>query len=173
VKALSFKKKIRRIGMVGLGGGSIPKYCYRNFPNTDISVAEINSEVIAVRDRFFVPKDDDRFRVHCEDGAEFVARHPAQFDVLFVDGYDEKGQPPQLCDVKFYGDCYRALTLHGMLIVNICDTHEVIPRIQRSFFDRVVLMDSEESCFNTIVVAAKGRTFKALAAQVGSLAMWP
>ena len=102
VNALSFKKRqLRHIGMIGLGGGSIPKYCYRHFPNSVISVAEINPEVIALRDRFFIPADDERFVVYCEDGAEFVQRQQGSFDVLFVDGFDYKGHSPQLSSIAF------------------------------------------------------------------------
>lgn len=85
---LLFIERPRHIGIIGLGGGSIPKHCYRYLPNTQISVAEISPEVIALRNRFLIPKDDRRFRVHCEDGAEFVKRHMSQFDVLIVDGFD-------------------------------------------------------------------------------------
>lgn len=156
VGALSFKRKLRHIGMIGLGGGSIPKYCYRHFPNTNISVAEINPEVIALRDRFFIPENNQRFVVYCEDGAEFVRRQPGRFDALFVDGFDRLGQSPQLSTGQFYLDCYRSLAPQGLLIVNICDGHDLIPHIRRSFLNRVVLADADERCSNTIVIAGKG-----------------
>jgi spermidine synthase len=156
VGALAFKKSLRHIGMIGLGGGSIPKYCYRHFPRTKISVAEISPEVIALRDRFFIPKDDRRFAVYCEDGAEFVRRQPGRFDALLVDGFDGMGQSPQLSTAKFYSDCRRSLTPQGLLIVNICDSHELIPNISRSFLNQVILADGDEKCSNTIVIAGKG-----------------
>src|SRR6266478_9359903 len=34
------------ITMIGLGGGSLPKYCYRYLPYSQISVVEIRPEVI-------------------------------------------------------------------------------------------------------------------------------
>jgi len=109
------------IGMIGLGGGAMPKYCYRHLTGTRISVAEISPEVIALRDYFMVPRDNERFSVLLEDGAEFVKRHSVSLDVLIVDGFDLTGQPPQLCSEIFYEDCYRALTRDGILVVNLCD----------------------------------------------------
>jgi spermidine synthase len=156
VGALSFTKQLRHIGIIGLGGGSIPKHCYRHFPSTTISVAEINQEVMALRDRFFIPKDDERFVVHREDGAEFVKRQPGRFDVLFVDGFDRQGQPPQLSSAQFYLDCYRALTPQGILIVNICDVHDLIPLIRRTFLNQMILVDDDAGCSNTVVIAGKG-----------------
>ena len=153
---LVFNKHPRHVGMIGLGGGSMPKYCYRRLPDTTISVAEINPEVIALRDRFLVPKDDQRFMVYCEDGADFVQRQPGRFDVLLVDGFDHKGQPPQLCSQQFYSDCYRALTSPGLLIVNVCDGRDLISRIRRSFRNQVNVADAHDDTANIIVFASKG-----------------
>ncbi len=111
----------------------MPKYCYRHLPHTRITIAEINPEVIAFRDRFYIPDDDFRFKVHCEDGADFVARHSGEFDILIVDGFD-LGQPTQLCSPQFYDDCYQALSPEGMMVVNLCDDVEVLlSRIRWSF----------------------------------------
>jgi spermidine synthase len=153
---LLFNKRPRRIGMIGLGGGSMQKSCYRGLPNAIISVAEIDPRVIALRDRFFIPKDDDRFVVSCEDGAEFVRRQPGHFDVLLVDGFDNEGQPPQLCSSQFYSDCYQSLTSRGILVVNICDGQHLISRIRRRFRNQVIVTDSDANSANTIVFAGKG-----------------
>ena len=39
-----------RILMVGLGGGSLAKFCFRHLPDAAIDVVEINPHVIALRD---------------------------------------------------------------------------------------------------------------------------
>jgi len=152
---LMFNEQPRHIGMIGLGGGSLQKSCYRRLPKARISVAEINPDVIALRDSFFIPKDDERFVVHCEDGAEFVQRQPDEFDVLLVDGFDNHGQPPQLCSEEFYRDCFRSLRRRGILVVNVCDGQKLIPRISRAFGNRVIVTDSDTKSENTIVFAGK------------------
>ncbi len=63
-----------RIAMVGLGGGSLAKFCHRHLPDSDIVVVEINAQVLALRETFQVPSDDARFRVLLGDGAERCAR---------------------------------------------------------------------------------------------------
>jgi spermidine synthase len=155
---LLFNPGPQHIGMIGLGGGSIPKYCYRILPETQISVAEISPEVIAFRDSFHIPKDDHRFRIFCEDGADFVARQQSHFDVLLVDGFDSAGQPPQLCSRSFYDNCYRALTAEGILVVNLYDGRNsaLISRVRRSFRNRVVAVGGEDS-ENAVVFAARGK----------------
>ena len=153
---LIFNQQPRCIGMIGLGGGSLPKACYRRLPQAMISVAEINPEVIALRDCFFIPTDSERFAVYCEDGAEFVRRQRGRFDVLLVDGFDGTGQPPQLCSQRFYRDCYRSLSPQGLLVVNICDGQHLIPLIRRPFRNQVIVTDSDARSANTIVFAGKG-----------------
>ena len=151
----------RHIGMVGLGGGSIPKYCYRRLPQTRISVAEISPEVIALRNDFHIPMDDARFHVTCEDGVDFVKRNREVFDVLIIDGFDSTGQPPDLCSQEFYTACRNALTLDGTLVVNICDNRRsmLIQRLRRTFQGRLSVMDGEDST-NTIVFAGNVPEFK-------------
>jgi spermidine synthase len=155
---LVFNSVPRHIGMIGLGGGSLQKYCYRNLPETRITVAEIDPEVIALRDDFHIPKDGPRFQILCDDGAHLVAANRQAFDILLVDGFDSTGQPPQLCSDEFYDACYASLTAGGILVSNICDDVQsiLVQRIRRAFHDRVVAVGGDESQ-NTIVFADKGQ----------------
>jgi len=148
------------IGMIGLGGGSIQKHCYANLPEASISVAEINHGVISLRDYFCIPSDDHRFHIYCEDGADFVERNENQFDVLLVDGFDSKGQPPQLCSQRFYNHCFRALTPKGILVVNACDNRGLIARIQEAFGSEVLVLDDDGS-ENVIIFAGRGDILRA------------
>jgi spermidine synthase len=168
--AMARRPRARHIGLVGLGGGSLPKHAYRAFPQSTVSIAEINPEVIGLRKEFHIPDDDHRFGVSCEDGAEFVCRFEDEFDLLLVDGYDRLGQPPQLCTLQFYRDCCRALAPDGLLIVNICDNHRLIGRIRRAFFDQVDLLDADEKCFNTVVLAHKAARGPTRLKRTGSVA---
>jgi spermidine synthase len=158
-----------RIAMIGLGGGSIPKYCYATLPDTDITVVEINPDVIALRTRFFVPEDDQRFRVLCEDGAAFVVRMRNQFDVLIVDGFIESGQPPVLSTQRFYNDCRDCLTARGLMVVNLPDlpqTYEpLFARIKHSF-DHQALMIAAEDSSNRIVFASRGDSLQCASEQL-------
>ena len=160
---LLFNKRPRHIGTIGLGGGSIQKHCYRTLPHSRISVAEISPEVIALRDRFCIPKDDSRFKVFCEDGADFIFRHSNKFDVLIVDGFDITGQPEQLCSQRFYGDCYNALAPNGVMVVNMPDhdSRGLLARIRLSFRNLVVVVGCEDGD-NQIAFAGKGNALAQL-----------
>lgn len=159
---LLFQPKPQRIAMIGLGGGSLAKYCLRHLPDTHFTAVEINPGVIALRDKFEIPPDNHNFKVICGDGADYVRDHAESVDVLVVDGFDRSGQPGQLCSAVFYDHCYARLRDGGVLAVNLWDGDEQFDtytaRIRDSFEDQVVIVDTEEQG-NNIVFACKGKNF--------------
>jgi spermidine synthase len=114
-----FVPRPRHIVMVGLGGGSLAKFCHRHFPAAQITVIELRADVIALREQFAIPADDARFRVLHADATEALAQLAGSADVLVVDGFDRKGLPAALGSARFYADCRRALAEGGVLVANI------------------------------------------------------
>lgn len=160
---------VTRIAMIGLGGGSLAKYCWWNLPAADITAIEIAPEVIALRDAFGIPPDDHRFRVRCEDGAAFVRRAAAPLDALLVDGFDRHGQPAGLCSAAFYDACRERLGAGGVLVVNL-HSNEVlhdgcIERIRQSFDGRIAVVHADDS-ENTVVFAGTDAHFPPTFAEV-------
>lgn len=160
---LLFNPQPRHIVAIGLGGGSIPKHCYRHLCKTRITAVEVNPDVIALRDRFQIPPDNERFEVVCGDGAAFVAGMEESMDALLVDGFDADGQVPQLCTQQFYDEAYAHLGDNGIMVVNILGADEhletYISRIRQSFGGQVVVSKSED-CDNRIAFAVKGQAFR-------------
>ena len=156
---LLFNPAPAHIGMIGLGGGSIAKFCHRFLPASRMTVLEINPHVLALRHDFQVPDDGERFQVIAADGAMYLHAESPQFDVLLVDGFDHEGQPAALCTQRFYDDCFAALTAGGVLAVNLHYEHPDYPlllaRISRSFSGNAVeIITAEQS--NSIVFARTG-----------------
>lgn len=155
---LLFEPLPKSIAMIGLGGGSLAKYCYRHLPQTKITVVEINPEVIALRNEFAIPADDARFTVLPGDGVKFVSDTAHKFDVLMVDGFDTTGLPNALSSPQFYDDCFAALPDNGIMVVNLWGSHshyqEYLARIQHSFSGSVVVVSADEDP-NKIVFALK------------------
>lgn len=156
---LLFQPAPAHIGMIGLGGGSLAKFCHRQLGSSRMTVLEINPHVIALRREFEVPEDDARLQVIAADGAAYLQHETPAFDVLLVDGFDHQGQPAALCSQRFYDDCFAALTDHGVLVVNLHSDHAdhalLAGRISRSFSGNAVeVLAAEKS--NCIVFASRG-----------------
>ena len=160
-----FQPAPRKMLMIGLGGGSLPKFCHRHFPGTDMTVVEINPAVIALREHFDIPPDQPGFRVVQADGAALVAEmDSASFDVIFVDAFDADGMPPPLGSQDFYTHCARLLTTGGVMV---CNLHELdirfgsfLERIGSVFDGRAMAVGTRE-CGNSVVFARQGMPLRA------------
>lgn len=159
---LFFTPEPRRIGMIGLGGGSIAKYCHKYLPQADLTVVEINPEVIALRHEFAIPPDGDRFRIVCGDGTDFVRDPTDPLDVLIVDGFDLDGQAAQLGSQAFYDNCHGKLAEGGTLVVNLwgCNDRRGVyaGRIRAAFAGRKLSIEAEEPG-NRIVFATRNAVY--------------
>ena len=91
---LLFRPRPRHVLMIGLGGGSLLKYCRRHLPTTRFTAIEIDANVIALRSHFQIPPDGSGLCVIHADGARYVAElagSDERADVLLVDAYDRSG----------------------------------------------------------------------------------
>lgn len=145
---LLFRATPARIGLIGLGGGSLAKFCHRHLLRARIEVIELDARVIALRDAFAIPRDDDRLRIRLGDGADFVARHARRFDAILLDGYDESGMPARLRSAAFADACRAALRPRGLLVVNVDRGDRgfalLLRRLRASFADAVLVVDDDD-----------------------------
>jgi spermidine synthase len=159
----------RTLGMVGLGGGSLAKYCYRYLPGATTTVIEIHPGVIALRDAFQIPPDDAKLQVVCADAAYYLAQITQGFDVLLVDGFDAQGLPAALSTPQFYADCLDALTPQGVAVFNLhrCDKlfDVVCDRLSTAFGGTLCLVN-DSGASNCVVFACKGADAHASSARL-------
>ena len=144
---LLFRPRPEHVLMIGLGGGSLPKFVYKHLPGARTTVIESEPKVIAVaRQYFHVPPDDERLVVEAAEGGAWVAAHPRCCDVLMVDGYDRDEQVPELCSEDFYASAHSALSDDGVLVVNLWSSDRrfdaYLQRIE-SVFKAVVCVPAE------------------------------
>jgi spermidine synthase len=141
---LLFNPAPKRIKMIGLGGGSLAKFCYRNLPQAQMTVVEIDPRVVALRQEFRIPADDARFRVVCEDGAHYISQRTEPIDVLLVDAFDPIGVAPALAASDFYVQAAKRLSPRGVMVMNFSGaasryiTH--IERITKAFGGSTLLV---------------------------------
>jgi spermidine synthase len=114
-----FQPTPRDILIVGLGGGSLSKYCFLKFPLARVTTVEIDERVIALRECFFIPPDSERFRIVHADAAAYLYDKAGVADVILLDGFDASGLPASLSSQRFYDCCHAALRDEGVLVANL------------------------------------------------------
>ncbi|MBK9606550.1 MAG: spermidine synthase-like protein [Betaproteobacteria bacterium] len=132
---LLFNPDPRHVAVVGLGGGSIVKFCYRRLPQARVSAVEINARVVAMRDEFCVPRDDARLTIIEGDGADFVAGRDGDLDALLVDAYDRDGIAPTLASRRFIEAARASLAPGGVLVLNLAGNREGFASVVSEVFD--------------------------------------
>lgn len=156
--ALLWQPRPRRIGIVGLGGGSQVKFLHRHLPGARLEVVENHPGVIALRRSFGIPDDDARLEVAFDDGARFIAERPARYDLLLVDGYDAAGIPEALATPAFLRACRGALAAGGVMAANLhgdgCAPY--IMQLREAFGVDRVLVVQEAEMSNRVVFAWAG-----------------
>lgn len=119
---LAFQPRPARVLIIGLGGGSLVKYCHRYLPATQITAVEIDPDVLALRSQFFVPADDERLTVIHADGADHVAqmaRRGEQTNAILVDAYNHAGIATEVVERSFVENAKRLLGKNGVFVMNV------------------------------------------------------
>ena len=111
----------RQALQLGLGAGSLTKFC-RRVLRMKTTAIELNPQVVAAcRGWFHLPQDDNRLKVVLADaGQEIKQPHwIGAVDALQVDLYDQEAAGPVLDSAEFYADCRKVLTADGCMTVNL------------------------------------------------------
>jgi spermidine synthase len=117
--ALIFRPQARRVLVVGLGGGSIQKRLWRDYPEMTVQTAELDPMVVAVARRFFAVPEDPRLPVAVQDGRQFLLRTPQRYDLIVLDAYFADAIPFHLTTVEFVRLVRSRLAPEGVVVSNI------------------------------------------------------
>jgi spermidine synthase len=144
---LAFQPRPERVLMVGLGGGSLVKYCHRHLPHTKVIAVEIDPDVLALRSQFFIPADDERLAIVLADGAAYVAQMLADneaVNAILVDAFDHSGIADAVVERSFLENTRKLLGRHGVLVMNIvaevADSKRHVASIKEVFGDSVIVI---------------------------------
>ncbi len=160
---LLFLPRPKRIVLIGLGGGSLIKFCYRRMLGTQLTAVELDPEVIAFRDTFMVPPDDGRLQILEADGATFMESTDKGIDALLVDAFDRTGFAPALANRQFFENAFAKLSGNGVLVINLAGEKEsyagLIGEVMHVFDDQVIVISVPDDG-NHVLYAFKERHFE-------------
>ncbi len=116
---MAVRPDARRTLAVGLGGGSLIKRMWRDYPEMHIDVIELDPAVIEVARRFFELPDDPRINVVAGDGRAFIASTSETYDIMVIDAFDDVRVPLALTTEEFMRSCHLRLNPDGVLAYNV------------------------------------------------------
>jgi spermidine synthase len=159
---LLFRAKPRRVLLIGLGGGSLVKFCHYRLPATHMTALENNPDVIALREAFLVPPDGPNLTVLEADGAAYLEQAEKGIDVLLVDAFDSAGFAPGLANREFFEQARSKLTGSGMLVVNLAGDAQsyagLVGVVMQVFDDQVIVFPVREDD-NHVLLAFRDPNF--------------
>jgi spermidine synthase len=116
---LALRPDAKKMLLIGLGGGSIPKKLQKEFPNLEMDVVEIDPEVIQIAKNHFNVRESKNLRLHAQDGRLFLSRSTNQYDIIMIDAYYSDAMPFHLATKEFFELAQRKLTPNGIIVANL------------------------------------------------------
>ena len=160
---LLFQPAPRSMLLLGLGGGSLAKFCHRHFAQAEITVVEYSPHVLAFREQFNIPPDDARFSIVLDDAARFVARPGPRYDVILLDVFDRHGLAGAVSTVDFFDQVRHRLPQRGVLVANLAGEKkhraQHLDLMRQSFGENILVLPVADE-ENHIVFAFRDAAFQ-------------
>lgn len=168
--ALAFRPEVKKMMLIGLGGGSIPKKYHREFPSMEIDAVEIDPEVVQVAKKYFFFGETKNLRSHAQDGRLFLTRAQERYDLIMLDAYYTDAIPFHLTTREFFRVAESKLGPNGVFVVNIIGAvtgpsgkiTRSIARTLRGVFPQIYMFPTRraqglslDTTQNVIIVATK------------------
>jgi spermidine synthase len=114
----------KRVLLVGLGGGVIPREMHHYFPQAAVDVVEIDPEILSIAQEHFGFRPDDRLRVHIADGRVFIRNQLRQqpvpkYDIIILDAFNSEYIPFHLMTKEFLEEVKGVLAEDGVVVANV------------------------------------------------------
>lgn len=109
----------RRFLIIGLGGGTLPSFLRKHYPDAEIDAVDINPEVAFAAKNHLGFREDERMRIHIADGRKFVESVRQPYDAIFLDAFGADAVPAHLTTKEFLSAVRRAVRSDGVVVGNI------------------------------------------------------
>jgi spermidine synthase len=153
---VAYPPEVKRVLMIGLGGGSISSYLGRFLPDATIDTVEVDPGVIAAAKKYFGMKATTRVRYLEGDGRVFLSRRKETYDLILLDAFQGGYVPFHLLTKEFYALLKQRLAPGGAAIFNVHEGTKLYASTLltlRSVFPGVHLYPSGQGEMITVVTA--------------------
>jgi spermidine synthase len=151
----------RRVLMIGLGGGMVPRTMRELDPDARIDVVELDPAVLRVAERYFDFRQDARMRVHVDDGRVFVRKQRrlgTRYDLVMIDAFDKNYIPEHMLTREFMAEVRDLLAPGGIVAANTF-SRGALQRYEiatyQSVYGPILAVDPGDGSSNRILLAGR------------------
>jgi spermidine synthase len=160
--ALALTSEPKRVLAVGLGGGTLPTFLRKHYPEMVIDTVDIDPDVVDVAKKFFGFREDAAMHAYVEDGRQFIEKCETPYDIIFLDAYGSEDIPYHMATKEFLQAVRRAAAPNGVVASNILRApdnrlHGEMVRTFQEVFGSVYIVATKNGP-NEIVLAMPGNT---------------
>jgi spermidine synthase len=136
--SLLYRPRPKRVLVIGLGGGVIPREIRHYLPGCHVDVVEIDPAVPKIARRFFRFRPDEKLKVHVQDGRLFVRRHSRRegsepYDIVILDAFNSDYIPFHLMTREFLEQVEEVLAPDGVVAANVFSNNRLFDAEWRTF----------------------------------------
>lgn len=147
---LALSEDPRRILIVGLGGGTLPMFIRRHYPDATIDAVDVDPDVVHVAKEFFGFREDSRMQAHVDDGRKFIEKSRQPYDLIFLDAFGIDSVPEHLATQEFLQAVRRAVKPGGGVVSNLWGPgynrlYGAMVRTYQEVFDEIFILEVRDA----------------------------
>ena len=121
---LLYKAEPNSVLVLGLGGGVIPREMHYYFPLAEIDVVEIDPQILEIARKYFGFIEDDKLKVHIDDGRVFIKQQlrkgvVKKYDIVILDAFNSDYIPFHLMTMEYLEEVKDVLSDDGVVVANV------------------------------------------------------
>ncbi len=167
------KKNVNKVVMIGGGAMTYPRYLSRKYPDVELTVVEIDSEMSEIAEKYFDYEKSDNITVVNQDGRVFLAQSKTKYDAILIDAFQGIVLPFHLVTKEALLTTRNRLSDDGVVVTNVIGAVEgknsqlfrsVLTTFKSIFKDIKVFTvkgyDDMERVQNLVILASKNSFLK-------------
>lgn len=154
--------QVRRVAIIGLGAGTIPRELTAAYGPIPIDGVEIDGTIVDLARQYF-QMNEPNLHVIVQDGRYYLQTTTQRYDEIGIDAYQQPYVPFQLTTVEFFRDVRAHLTPQGVAVINAgrtcCDFRlvEALAQTMRAAFSNVYIINTQRFA-NSLVIGTNAPT---------------
>ncbi len=156
------QQQVRKVGIIGLGAGTIPREFSAVYGPIPIDGVEIDGTIVDLARQYF-HMNEPNLHVVVQDGRYFLQTSSQHYDVIGIDAYQQPYVPFQLTTLEFFREVRSHLNPQGVAVINAgrtcCDFRlvEALAQTMRAAFSNVYIIDTQRF-ENSLVIGTNSPT---------------